>query len=148
MHSGERNSLSRFLKLFYTSALSHKSEDALSYSRPVIMASKKSRSELEIEYGRRDDVEQSLVVWSALTKAVEKDKTIADIVVGAKAPSEAWKILNSMVEDDNSDRARELAKKQFEELSMNDAESMKEYIARAKSLALNVKYHDIDVTEQ
>ena len=121
MHSGERNSLSRFLKLFYTWALSHKSEDALSYSRPVIMASKKSRSELEIEYGRRDDVEQSLVVWSAL-----KDKTIADIVVGAKAPSEAWKILNSMVEDDNSDRARELAKKQFEELSMNDAESMKE----------------------
>ena len=46
------------------------------------------------------------------------------------------------------DRARELAKKQFEELSMNDDESMKEYIARAKSLALNVKYHDIGVTEQ
>ena len=53
-----------------------------------------------------------------------------------------------MVEDDNSDRARELAKKQFEELSMNDAESMKECIARAKSLALNVKYHDIEVAEQ
>ena len=93
-------------------------------------------------------MEQSLVVWSALTKAVEKDKTLADIVVGAKAPSEAWKILNSMVEDDNSDRASELAKNQFEELSMNDDESMKEYILRAKSLALNVKYHDIDVTEQ
>ena len=71
MYSGERNSLSRFLKLFYTWALSHKSEDALSYSRPVIMTSKRSRSELEGEYGRRD-VEQSLVVWSALTKAVEK----------------------------------------------------------------------------
>ena len=93
-------------------------------------------------------MEQSLVVRSALTKAVEKDKTIADIVVGAKAPSEAWKILNSMVEDDNSDRARELAKKQFEELSMNDDEFMKEYIARAKSLALNVKYHDIEGTDQ
>ena len=53
-----------------------------------------------------------------------------------------------MVEDDNSDRAREMAKKQFEELSMNDDESMKEYIARAKSLALNVTYHDIEVTEQ
>ena len=147
MYSGERNSLSRFLKLFYTWALSHKSEDVLSYSRPVIMTSKKSRSELEEEYGRRD-VEQSLVVWSALTKAVEKDKTIADIVVGAKAPSKVWKILNSMVEDDNSDRAREMAKNQFEELSMNDDESMKEYIARAKSLALNVKYHDIEVTDQ
>ena len=42
MYSGERNSLSRFLKLFYTWALSHKSEDALSYIRPVIMTSKKS----------------------------------------------------------------------------------------------------------
>ena len=31
---------------------------------------------------------------------------------------------------------------------MDDAESMKEDIARAKSLALNVKYHDIEVTEQ
>ena len=31
---------------------------------------------------------------------------------------------------------------------MNDDESMKEYIARAKSLALNVKYHDIEVTDQ
>ena len=90
-------------------------------------------------------MEQLLVVWSALTKVVEKDKTIADIVVGAKAPSEAWKILNSMVEDDNS---KELAKKQFEELSMNDDESMKEYIARAKSLALNVKCHDVEIIDQ
>ena len=111
------------------------------------MTSKKSRSELEIEYGRRD-VEQPLVVWSAQTKAVEKEKTIADIVVGAKAPSEARKIQDSMVEDDNSHRAGELVKKQFDELSMSDAESMKEYIARAKSLALNVKCHDIEATEQ
>ena len=96
MYSGERSSLSMFLKLLYTSALSHKAEHALSYSRPVIMTSKKSGSELEIEYGRRD-LEQSLVVWSALTKVVEKDTTIANIVVGAKASSEAWKILNGMV---------------------------------------------------
>ena len=89
MYSGERRmSLSRFLKLFYTWALSQKSEDALSYSRLIMMTSKKSRSELEIGYGRRD-VEQLLVVWSSLTKAVEKYKKIADIVVGAKAPSEA-----------------------------------------------------------
>ena len=88
MYSEERSSLSMFLKLLYTWALSRKAEDALSYSRPVIMTSKKSRSELEIEYGRRD-VEQSLVVSSALTKVVEKDTTTANIVVGAKAPSEA-----------------------------------------------------------
>ena len=115
MNSGERSSLSRFLKFFYTRALSHKSEDTLDYRRPVIMTTKKFRAELEVEYGRRN-VEQSLVVWSALTKAVEKDKTIADIVVGAKAPPEAWKILNSMVEDDSIERAsREQAKKTLKE---------------------------------
>ena len=81
---------------------------------------------------------QSLIVWNGLTKAVEKDKTIADIVIGAKTPSEAWKILKSMVEDDSSERAKEEAKKNFEGLNMNDAESMKEYIARAKPLALNI----------
>ena len=53
-----------------------------------------------------------------------------------------------MVEDDNSDRAKEQAKKNFEGLSMDSAESMKEHIARAKSLALNVQYHDVEVTDQ
>ena len=91
---------------------------------------------------------QSLTVWNGLTKAVEKDKSVAEIVVRAKAPSEAWKILKIMVEDDNSDRAKEQAKKNFEGLSMNGAKSMKEYIARAKSLALNVQYHDVEATDQ
>ena len=147
MYSGERSSLSRFLKQFHTWALSSRSEDALSKSRPVILTGDKSRRELEIEYGRQI-VAQSLTVWNGLTKAAEKDKSIADIVVRAKAPSEAWKILKSMVEDDNSDRAKEQAKKNFEGLSMDSAESIKKYIARAKSLALNVQYHDVEVTDQ
>ena len=103
--------------------------------------------ELEIEYGRQI-VAQSLTVWNGLTKAVERDKSVAEIVVRAKAPSEAWKILKSMVDDDNSDRAKEQAKKNFEGLSMDSAESMKEYIAHVKSLALNVQYHDVEVTDQ
>ena len=53
-----------------------------------------------------------------------------------------------MAEDDSSERARKQAKRNFKGLSMDDAESMKEYIARAKSLALNVQYHDIEVSEQ
>ena len=53
-----------------------------------------------------------------------------------------------MVEDDSSERATEQAKKNFEGLSMDDAETMKEYIARAKSLALNVQCHDIEVSKQ
>ena len=53
-----------------------------------------------------------------------------------------------MVQDDSCERASEQTKKQFEDLSMDDAESMEEYIARAKSLALNVQYHGIDVSEE
>ena len=147
MYFGERNSLSRFLEHFYTCALSSRSEDALSHSCPVILTGDKSRRELEIEYGRQIVV-QSLTVWNGLTKVVEKHKSVADIVVRAKAPSEAWKILKSMVEDDNSDRAKEQAKNKFEGLSMDSAESMKEYIARAESLALNVQYHVVEVTDQ
>ena len=124
MYSGERSSLSRFLKQFHAWTLSSRSEDALSNSRPVILTGDKSRRELEIEYGTQI-VAQSLTVWNGLTKAVEKDRSIADIVVRAKAPSEAWKILKSMVEDDSSDRAKEQAKKNFEGLSMDSAESMK-----------------------
>ena len=41
-----------------------------------------------------------------------------------------------MIEDDSSERAREQGKKNLEGLSVDTAESMKEYIARAKSLAL------------
>ena len=111
------------------------------------MTGDSSRIELEKEYGRHI-VAQPLTVKNGLTKAVEKDKTIADIVVRAKAPSEAWKILKSMVEDESSKRAKEQAKNIFEGLSMDNAETMKEYIARAKALALNVQYHDIEVSEQ
>ena len=96
----------------------------------------------------REIVAQSLTVWNGLAKAVEKDKTIEDIVVQAKAPSESWKILKSIVEDDSSERAKEQAKKKIEGLSMDDADTMKEYIARAKSIALNVQYHDNEVSEQ
>ena len=110
MYSGERNSLSRFLKHFYIWALSSQSEGALSHSCPVIMTGDKSRRELEREYGRHI-VAQSLTVWNGLTKAVEKDKSIADIVIRVKAPSEAWKILKSMAEDKSSERAKEQAKK-------------------------------------
>ena len=53
-----------------------------------------------------------------------------------------------MVDDEGSERAREQANKHFEELSMDNMELMKEYQARAKSLAFNVKYHGVEVAEQ
>ena len=49
--------------------------------------------------------------------------------------------------DDDGERANEQAKKEFEEVCMNNTKSMKEYIARAKYLAtLNVWYHVIEGT--
>ena len=78
MYSGERSSLPRFLKHFYTWDLPSQSEDALNHSSPIIMTGDSSRRELEIEYGRQI-VAQSLTVWNSLTKAVDKNKTIADI---------------------------------------------------------------------
>ena len=80
IYSGERSTLSRFLNLFYTWDLSSQSEDALNYSRPVIITGDNSRRELEREYGRQI-VAQSLTIWNGPTKAVEKDKAIADMVV-------------------------------------------------------------------
>ena len=136
-----------FLKRSYTWDLSNQSENVLNHSRSIIMTRDNSSCRELREYGRQI-VSQSLSIWSALTKAVEKDKTIADIVVGAKVPSPAWKILTSMVEDDSSERVREQTKKNFEGLSMDNAESRKHYIARAMSLALSVQYNDMEVTEQ
>ena len=78
MYSGERSSLSTFLKQFHTWALSSRSEDTLTNSRPVILTGDKSRRELEIEDGRQI-VAQSLTVWNGLTKAVEKDKSVAEV---------------------------------------------------------------------
>ena len=126
----------------------HQPEDALNYSRPILMTGKKSPTEHEQECSRRIVIQSSLTVWDALLKAAEKFKATSYIVVGAKTLSEAWKILTSIVDDGDDERAKEQAKKEFEELSMNCIESMKEYIARAKSLALNIQYHGIEVTVQ
>ena len=138
IYSGERSALPRFIKLFYTWALSSQSEDALNHSRPIIMTGDNSCRELERQYGIQI-VTQSLTVWNALTKAVEKDKTIADIVVGAKATSEAWMILKSMVDDDNSERVREHANKTFEELSMDNMEPINSKSEVYRQLLLRIK---------
>ena len=58
----------------------------LNSSRLINMTRDNSRRELETDYGRQILLQSSLAIWNALTKVVEKDKKIADIVVGAKAP--------------------------------------------------------------
>jgi len=68
--------------------------------------------------------------------------------MNAKAPSPAWTILTSMVEDQNGTHARENAENEFESLSMLVDESMREYVARGKGLARAVEFHGVEVTEE
>ena len=53
-----------------------------------------------------------------------------------------------MVDDDSGERAREQAKKKIQELSMGYMKSMKQHLARARSLTLNVIHHNVEVIEQ
>ena len=57
VYSGERSSLSRFLKQFHAWTLSSRSEDALSNSRPVILTGDKSqRAGNRVRYADRGAV--------------------------------------------------------------------------------------------
>ena len=79
---------------------------------------------------------------------VEKDSSISAMVMWAKSPSDAWSLLQCMVESDDSSTARESARKGFDELYMTVGEPAREYITRAKGLAAAVRYHGIDVTDE
>ena len=48
----------------------------------------------------REKVNQSIAVWIALVKGIEQDKTLLDMIITAGSPSEAWKMLLSMVGDE------------------------------------------------
>ena len=147
MYHGKRKDLSAFLTLFFNWAVSQNVEGALKSEVSVVMTTQKSRNDLYGEYGR-ELVDKSLTVWNALNKAVEKDNVISTMVIRAKSPSDAWKLLTSMVESDDSDLAVESAKKEFNGLEMNIGETAREYITRAKGLAAAVKHHGVEIDDK
>lgn len=89
----------------------------------MIITTKKSRLELNQIYGKRI-VDQSLSVWSALNKAVEKDRIILDMVMSAKT-----------------------TQKNCESLAMIIDESASEYLTRVKGQASAVKYCGVEVID-
>lgn len=66
----------------------------------------------------------------------------------AKSPSDAWSLLKSIIESDNSTTACESTRQEFDQLAMIVRESARECITRAKGLATAVRYHSIDVTDE
>ena len=146
VYCGDRTTLPNFLKLFQTWTLSHVAGNALVTDEPVRVVGHE-RSELESIHGR-EKVNQSIAVWTGLVKGIEKDKTLLDMVITAGSPSEAWKILLSLV-GESSEAAQDRIKKEFEELSFEiGRESMRDYIARAKALVMKLEQNDVSTTKK
>ena len=136
-YSGDRSTLSNFLKLFQTWALTHEAGNALVTDEPIRIVGRE-RAELDIAHGR-EKVNQFIAVWTGLVKGIEKDKTLLDMVITAGSPSEAWKVLLSLV-GENSEAAQDRVKKEFEELSFEiGKESTRDYIARAKAWVMKLE---------
>ena len=134
VYSGDRSTLSNFLKLFQTWALLYEAGNAF-VTEVAVRVVGHERSELESTHGK-EKVNQSIAVWTGLVKEVKKDKTLLDMVITAGSPSEAWKIMLSLV-GESSEAAQDRVKKEFEELSFEvGKESMIDYIARAKALVM------------
>ena len=146
MYSGDRSTLSNYLKLFQTWTSSYAAGDVLVTEIPVRVVGNE-RPELESIHGR-EKVNQSIAVWTGLLKGVEKDNTFLDMVITAGSPSEAWKILLSLV-GESSEAALDRVKKEFEELSFEiGRESMRDYIARAKPLVMKLEQNDVSTTKK
>ena len=105
------------------------------------------RSELESTHWR-EKWNHSIAVWTGVVKGNEEDKTLLDMVITAGPPSEAWKILLSLI-GENSEAAQDRIKKEFEELSFEvEKESMRDYIARAKALVMKLEQNSVHTTKK
>ena len=145
-YSGDRSTLSNYLKLFQTWTPSYAAGNVLVTKVPVIVVGNE-RPELENIHGR-EKVNQSIAVWTGLVKVIEKDKTLLDMVITAGSPSEAWKILLSLV-GESSEAAQDRVKGEFEELSFEiGRESMRDYIARAKAVVMELEQNDVSTTKK
>ena len=90
-----RKNLAMFLERFYTWASATGCDSALD-SEVVIKTSGTPRAELERLYNRAL-VDKSLRVWQSLTKALEKEEKVMNLVVEIGSPSVAWRALKKMV---------------------------------------------------
>ena len=60
---------------------------------------------------------------ASLTKALEKEEKVMNLVVEIGSPSVAWRALKKMV-GETEDDAHDRAKREFEALQMDDSESV------------------------
>lgn len=97
-----------------------------------------TKTELTRENGKRI-ADKSLSACSALEKAGKRD-----VVVRAKYRYKSRPGLNSMIEDERSDKMKNV----FEALVVIGRESIREYVDSAKGLTGAVTYHRIEVPDE
>ena len=87
-YSGDRSTLSNYLKLFQTWTSSYAAGNVLATEVPARVVGHE-RPELESIHDK-EKVNQSNAVWTGLVKGIEKDKSLLDMVVTTGLPSEAY----------------------------------------------------------
>ena len=108
----------------------------------------KDSDELDNTHGR-ERVYQYVVVWSRLVNAIKRDTTLLYMVIATESPSEAWKILSSMVSHESSEASEDKLKKELEELTLRLGEaSVKDCVVRAKDLVMKLEQHSVNVSER
>ena len=143
--SGDRSILSIYVKLFQTWTSSYEAGNILVTEVPVRVVGHE-HLELESIHGR-EKVNQSIAVWTGLVKGIQKDKTLLDMVITAGSPSEALKILLSLV-GESSEAAQDRVKREFEELSFEVGKiTMGDYIASANTLVMKLDQNDASTTK-
>ena len=135
VYSGNRSTLSNFLKLFQSWTKAHDAGNTLVTSEPIRVVGKE-RAELDNACGR-EKVNQSIAVWTELVKVIER-----------RSPSEAWKLLLSKVSE-SSEAARDKAKKEFKELTFEiGKQSIRDYVARAKAMVMKLEQNNVTTTKK
>ena len=108
----------------------------------------RDRDELDNAHGK-ENVNQSVAVWTALVNGIERDKTLLDIILTAGSPSEAWKSLLSMIGDESSEAAQDKVKREFEGLNFRAGNDfIRDYVARAKALVFKLQQHELTTSGQ
>ena len=100
-----------FLQRFRTWTCLSRCDSALD-SETVVNTTGRPRAELE-RLHEHSLVESSLNAWQALTKALEKEKEITEMVIDTGSLSEAWRALTKIAAE-TQEAAHDRAKKEFE----------------------------------
>ena len=135
-----RKNLAMVLEQFYTWASVTRCDSALD-SEVTIKTSGTPRAELERLYNRAL-VNNSLLAWQSLTKALKKEPETMKMVMEIDSPSEAWRALNK-IGVETEDDAYSRAKREFETLEMGDNETVSEYFARVNIILMKLERHNI-----